>query len=301
MILQHLITFCRVVETGGFSRAGELVGLSQPAVTRQVAALEADLGAPLLDRTSRQFRLTPAGEVVYERAKRLALGVQELREAVSDLVEHDRGRVAIGAVTTVGVGILPPILTEFARRYPAVRVTVKAGRTADTLEKVLQGEIDMAITPTPVSHPRLKSIPLCEDPVLLVCSPEKRRELSDPLPLEQLSQVHMIAFQAPSRFRTFVDAILEQHGVYPNIAMEFDSHEAVRLMVEKGFGVAMVPRSAVQDDLDRGRLVPLNVAGLAGISRTTSLLVKRETAARHPAAEMLRRMILEHFGAAEIE
>lgn len=294
MILQHLITFCRVVETGGFSRAGELVGLSQPAVTRQVASLEADLGTPLLDRSSRQFRLTPAGELVYERARRLAQGVGELREAVADLVDHQRGRVCVGAVTAVGVGILPPILAEFSRRYPAVRVLVKAGRTAETLERVLQGEIDVAILPTPVSHPRLQAIPLVKDPVVVVCSPSKRETLPDPLPLEQLSQVEMITFQAPSRFRTFVDAVLEQHGVYPNVTMEFDSHEAVRLMVEMGFGVAMVPRSAVQDDLESGRLVQLSVAGLNELSRTTSLVVKRDSA-RHPAAESLKQMILEHY------
>lgn len=299
MILQHLITFCRVVETGGFSRAGELVGLSQPAVTRQVAALEADLGTPLLDRSSRQFRLTPAGELVYERARRLAAGVSELKEAVADVVDHDRGRVTIGAVTTVGVGILPPILSEFAERYPAVRVMVKAGRTAETLERVLQGEIDMAITPTPVTHPRLKSIPLCPDPVELVCSPEMKAQLPDPLPLEQLSQVSMISFQSPSRFRTFIDAILEQHGLYPNITMEFDSHEAVRLMVERGFGVAMVPRSAVEDDLNQGRLVHLAVAGLPPITRTTSLLVKKESDSQSPAALNLIKMILAHFGVSD--
>lgn len=297
MILQHLITFARVVETGGFSRAGELVGLSQPAVTRQVAALEADLGTPLLDRSSRQFRLTPAGELVYEKAKRLALGVAELREAVADLVDHQRGRVTVGAVTTVGMGILPPILAEFARQYPAVRVMVKAGRTAETLERVLQGEIDMAIVPTPVSHPRLESIALCQDPVVLVCSPERKAALKDPMPLDELSQVEMIAFQAPSRFRTFVDAVLEQHGVYPNITMEFDSHEAVRLMVEMGFGVALVPRSAVQDDLTTGRLVLLTVPGLGEIARTTSLVVKRDSTARHVAAGNLQHMILQHFGA----
>ncbi|HWI65489.1 MAG TPA: LysR family transcriptional regulator [Symbiobacteriaceae bacterium] len=296
MILQHLITFCRVVETGGFSRAGELVGLSQPAVTRQVASLEADLGTPLLDRSSRQFRLTPAGELVYERARRLAAGVNELREAVADLVDHDRGRVSIGAVTSVGVGILPPILADFAARYPAVRVMVKAGRTAETLERVLQGEIDMAITPTPVTHPRLKSIGLCNDPVELVCSPELKAKLPDPLPLEMLSEVAMISFQAPSRFRTFIDAILEQYGVYPNVMMEFDSHEAVRMMVERGFGVALVPRSAVEGDLTAGLLVRLPVAGLPPISRTTSLLVKRESDSRSPAAENLQQMILQHFG-----
>jgi DNA-binding transcriptional LysR family regulator len=300
LILQHLITFCRVVETGGFSRAGELVGLSQPAVTRQVAALEADLGTPLLDRTSRQFRLTPAGELVYERARRLAAGVSELREAVADLVDHDRGRVSIGAVTTVGVGVLPPILAEFARRYPAVRVLVKAGRTAETLERVLQGEIDMAVLPTPLSHPRLKSIALCSDPVVLVCSPELKATLPDPLPLDQLSQVSMISFQTPSRFRTFVDSILEQHGVYPNVTMEFDSHEAVRMMVAMGFGVAMVPKSAVEGDLDSGKLVPLTVDGLQEITRTTSLVVKRENASSQPAAANLLNMILEHYGVSEV-
>ncbi len=178
-----------------------------------------------------------------------------------------------------------------------MRVLVKAGRTADTLERVLKGEIDMAITPTPVSHPRLESIPLCQDPVVLVCSPERRQTMPDPLPLEELSQVEMISFQAPSRFRTFVDSVLEQHGVYPNITMEFDSHEAVRLMVEMGFGVAMVPLSAVQSDLDEGRLVRLNVPGLGEIARTTSLLIKRDTPARQVAAENLKAMILKHFGA----
>lgn len=295
MILQHLITFCRVVETGGFSRAGELVGLSQPAVTRQVAALEADLGAPLLDRTSRQFRLTPAGELVYERARRLAQGVTELREAVDDLVHHDRGRVTIGAVTTVGLGLLPPILTEFAREYPSVRILVKAGRTTETLERVLHGEIDMAVMTAPVSHPRLRSIGLRRDPVVLVASQERAAALPSPLPLEQLSEIEMISFQAPSRFRTYVDSILEQHGVYPNVTMEFDSHEAVKMMVELGFGVAMVPQSAVQDDLESGRLVRLSVAGLGEISRTTSLIIRKEQEGSHVAAQNLLRMILSHF------
>lgn len=297
MILQHLITFCRVVETGGFSRAGELVGLSQPAVTRQVAALEAELGAQLLDRTSRQFRLTPAGEVVYERARRLAKGVTELREAVNDLVHPERGRVMIGAVTTVGVGILPPILAEFGRQYPAVRISIKAGRTAEILERVLEGEIDLAIMTTPALHSRLISIPLMQDPVVLVCSPERRKALPDPLPLAMLSELEMISFQAPSRFRTLVDAVLEQQGVYPNVTMEFDSHEAVKLMVESGFGVAMVPRSAVREDLASGRLEEVRVAGLPPIARTTSLVMRRDSAPRHVAVENLMNLILAHFSA----
>ncbi len=295
MILQHLITFCRVVETGGFARAGALVGLSQPAVTRQVASLEADLGTALLDRSSRQFRLTPAGEMVYERARRIAQSVHELREAVDDLVHPERGRIAIGAVTTVGLGLLPPILSEFNRRYPGVRVQIKAGRTQETLARLLEGEIEMAVVPNPVNHPRLKCVPLRKDRVLLVCAPQKRDDLPDPLPIEALSQIDMISFQAPSRFRTYVDAILEQHGVYPTVTMEFDSHEAVRMMVEAGFGVAMLPESAVEQDLADGRVVEVKVQGLPTIARTTCLVMRAESSALHPATEELQRMILSHF------
>lgn len=295
MLLQHLITFCRVVETGGFARAGALVGLSQPAVTRQVAALEADLGTALLDRTNRQFRLTPAGELVYQRARRIAQAVTDLKEAVDDLTHPTRGRIAIGAVTTVGLGLLPPILAQFNRAFPQIHVQVKAGRTQETITRLLDGEIELAILPTPIAHPRLRSIPLQADPVLLVCAPERRASLPDPMRLEHLAEIEMIAFQAPSRYRTFVDGALEQCGVYPNITMEFDSHEAVSLMAEAGFGAALLPASAVERELALGRLVEVKVEGMPPLSRTTSLVIRASKSGWLPPTEELYRMILRHF------
>ncbi|MEW8979978.1 MAG: LysR family transcriptional regulator [Symbiobacterium sp.] len=296
MLLQHLITFCRVVETGGFARAGALVGLSQPAVTRQVAALEAELGVPLLDRSGRQLHVTAAGQLVYDRARRIAQAVAALKEEVADLDDPERGRVAIGAVTTVGLRLLPPILAAFKAQYPRVQVTVKAGRTQETLARLLEGEIELAILPNPVAHPRLRSVPLMEDPVVLVCSPERRAELPDPLPLAKLGEVDLISFQAPSRFRTFVEAMLEQHGVYPKVTMEFDSHEAVTLMVEAGFGCALVPASAVERELAMGTLVQVRVDGLPAMARTTSVVFRHPSPGWSPAAERLYRMIVEHFG-----
>jgi DNA-binding transcriptional LysR family regulator len=296
MILQHLITFCRVVETGGFSRAGQLVGMSQPAVTRQVAALEAELNQHLLDRSARQFRLTPAGELVFERAKRIVAAVQELKEAVADLGSPEKGHVSVGTVTSVGLGLLPPILSEYSRLHPAVRLLVKAGRTQETLARLLEGEIDMAILTNPVSHPRLHCIPLQQDKVVLIASPQRKETLPDPLPLEQLSLLEMISFQAPSRFRTFVDSILEQYGIYPNVTMEFDSHEAVKLMVGLGFGVALVPHSAVRGELAEGRLSEVVVEGLPPINRTSCLALRKESDRQNPAADNLALMILTHFG-----
>ena len=299
MLLQHLITYCRVVETGGFARAGALVGLSQPAVTRQIAALEAELGTPLLDRASRQLHVTPAGELVYQRARRIAQAVAALKEEVADLAHADRGRVALGTVTTVGLRLLPPILAAYKAKFPRVQVQVKAGRTQETINRLLESEIELAILPTPVSHPRLRTIPLLEDPVVLVCSPSRRAELPDPLPLEKLGEIDLISFQAPSRFRTFVDAMLEQHGVYPNVTMEFDSHEAVTLMVEAGFGCALVPASAVERELILGSLVRVEVEGLPHMARTTCLAIRHPNLEWNPAAEHLYQMIIDHFGRGE--
>jgi DNA-binding transcriptional LysR family regulator len=301
MILQHLITFCRVVETGGFSRAGQLVGMSQPAVTRQVAALEAELNQHLLDRSARQFRLTPSGELVFERARRIVAQVQELKEAVADLGSPEKGHLSVGAVTSVGLGLLPSILSDFAVRYPAVRVLVKASRTQEILAKLLEGEIDMAVLTNPVTHPRLNCIPLQQDRVVLIASPSMRETLPDPLPLEQLSLLEMISFQAPSRFRTFVDSILEQYGIYPNVTMEFDSHEAVKLMVGLGFGVALVPFSAVRAEIAEGRLCEVTVQGLPAINRTSCLALRKESDRQNPAADNLAAMIVTHFGAKALE
>jgi len=295
VLLQHLVTFCRVVETGGFARAGALVGLSQPAVTRHVAALEAELGTELLDRSGRQVLLTPAGRLVYERARRIVTAVGALKEEVADLDHPGRWRIAIGAVTTVGLRLLPPILAAFKKEHPGIRVHVKADRTQETIERLLEGEIELAILPTPVTHPRLQSVPLMEDPVVLVCAPERRSELPDPLPLEQLGEIDLISFQAPSRFRTFVDAMLEQAGVYPNVTMEFDSHEAVTLMVEAGFGCALVPASAVERELALGTLVKVEVDRMPRMARTTSLAYRHPNPGWNPATELLFRMIVDFF------
>jgi DNA-binding transcriptional LysR family regulator len=297
MLLQHLITFCRVVETGGFTRAGDLVGLSQPAVTRQVASLEAELGTALLDRSSRQFRLTPAGEVVYQRAHGLVRQVAELREAVGDLIHPERGRVSVGCLTSIGLFTLPPIFARFRREYPNVAVRVKAGRTQETIERILSGDVDIALVVNPVEHPRLSSMPLAKDPVVLVGSAEAVRELSRTLTLRDLGDLEIISYQAPSRFRTYVDGALEQHGVYPNVVMEFDSHEAVKTMVALGFGFAFVPRSAVEEEVRRGSLQIVAVAGLAPLSRTTSMLLRRGQDEKFPAVANFERMVLEHFGA----
>lgn len=295
MLLQQLITFARVVELGSFTRAGELLNLSQPAVTRQVAALEREFGAPLVQRAGRKIAVTPAGQVVYSYARRVASLVERARVDVLALSHPERGQVSVAAVTTVGLFTLPGILDEFRRRYPLVRIRVWSGRTDGVLDRLLDGNADVGLLSAPIAHPRLECIPLFDDPVVLVAAPELARALPDPLPLEALAEVDMILYQSPSRFRTLVEAWLEQAGAYPRIAMEFDSHEAVRAAALAGYGVAVVPYEAVQEEIAAGRLVRLRVTGLPEINRSTCL-VRRRGAADPPAVENFVRLVLERYG-----
>lgn len=295
MLLQQLVTFCRVVETGSFTRAGELLNLSQPAVTRQVAALEDEFGESLLERQGRALHLTPAGQVVYHHARRAAAVVDSCRSEVAMLSLPDRGHVHVACVTTTGLFTLPALMAEFNARFPAVRFHVWSGRVSSVMDRVLEGESDLGLVTTPVTHPRLDSMPLFKDRVIMVAAPHVAADLADPLPLESLAELQMISYQAPSRFRTLVEAALEQVGVYPQVAMEFDSHEAVKTMVVLGYGVAMVPESAVSTELGAGALREVQVAGLPEIARTTCMLLRRDGGSRSPAVSNFIKLVLDRY------
>ena len=294
MLLQQLLTFARVVELGSFTRAGELLNLSQPAVTRQVAALEREFGTPLIERSGRRVSATPAGQIVYGHARRIAALAERARVDVLSLSHPERGQVSVAAVTTVGLFTLPGLLTEFRQRYPHVRFQVWSGRTDGVLDRLLEGHADVGLLSAPIAHPRLECIPLFDDPVVLVAAPSVARTLPSPLSLEDLTELDMILYQAPSRFRTLVEAALEQAGAYPRIAMEFDSHEAVRAAALGGHGVAVVPLEAVQADIAAGALARLHIGGLPPIHRVTCL-VQRRGAAALPAVANFVRLTLERY------
>ena len=294
MLLQQLETFARVVELGSFTRAAELLNLSQPAVTRQVAALEGEFGTPLIERSGRSIAVTPAGTVVYQHARRIGALVERARVDVLSLSHPERGQISVAAVTTVGLFTLPALLAEFRRRYPRVRFQVWSGRTDGVLDRLLDGRADLGLLSAPISHPRLETIPLFDDPVVLVAAPELAGTLPDPLPIEQLTAVDMILYQAPSRFRTLVEAALEQAGAAPRVAMEFDSHEAVRSAALAGYGVAIVPFEAVQGEIASGALVRVMVEGLPEINRITCL-VRRRGASDLPAVSNFVRLTLERY------
>lgn len=273
--LEQLTTLREVHDQGSFTRAAQRMHMTQPALSRRLKALAEEIGDPLLLGEGADRRLTPAGELLYAMAGRLDFEFQQLFASLEALRRPGAGRLAIGCVAALTLFTLPQILTAYQRTHPHVRLAIRTGEIQDTVARLLHAQVDVGLVTVPIHHPRIQSVPLFHDPVVLVGSPERTGELCMPLELSALAELEVITYSAPSRFRTFVDGVLEQHGVHLNVSMEFDSHEAVRVMALGGFGLALLPFSTAAADLEHGTLKQVAVRGLPPMQRTTSLLLSR--------------------------
>ncbi|HEY8347773.1 MAG TPA: LysR family transcriptional regulator [Symbiobacteriaceae bacterium] len=294
MLLQHLATFCRVVEEGSFTKAAQVQNMTQPSVTKQISALEDHLQVQLFTRHGKHVHLTPAGHVVYEYARQIQHLVAQCEAAVEEMRSPGSGHITLGCVHTIGLFTLPDLLAEYAREHPKVKIKVRTGNNAETVNMLLHGEVDIGIVTTPQVHERLESYPLFEDPLLVVASPEYAAKLPPVLSLAELARQPMIAYVRGAKFRISTDMVLEQAGISPEIIMEFDNHEAIKTMVRLGFGVALEPASALAKDLENGDLVALNVPDLPNRSRTTSLILRRDER-RSPAVEAFIELLKRHY------
>lgn len=296
MLIQHLVTFCRVVEEGSFTKAAQAQNMTQPSVTKQVGALEEHLRVQLFTRAAKQVRLTPAGQLVYDYARQILGLVAKCEQAVAELKQPGAGHVTLGCVHTIGLFTLPDLLAEYARAWPHVKINVRTGSINETIAMVLQGEVDLGLVTSPVIHERLESRALFDDPLIVVASPSLAGRLPAELSLSVLAQQPLIAYVRGSRFRTATDQLLEQANIRPEIVMEFDTHEAIKTMVGLGFGIAVAPRSVVVKDIARGDLVALHLPNLPASSRTASLILRRDEA-RPPAVHSFLSLLDRHFPA----
>lgn len=294
MLLQQLVTFCTVVDEDGFTRAAEVLNMSQPAVSKQVKTLEQKLRVDLLVRAGRRVSLTPAGEIVYSYARRIIHTIEECRSALENLSVPGYGRLSIGAVSTVAMFTLPSLLGAFSKEQPLVTMHVRTGTIDEVLQMVLRNEIDIGLVTVPLTHELIHTMPLFRDRILLVASPDTPWAKYHVVSAPDLSAMPMIAYERASKFRAYVDASFEAAGITPDIIMEFDSHQAVKAMVIAGFGVAMMPSSAVAEDISKGRLVELKILGFEELGRVTSLIIRRD---RHqsPPVHAFLSLVREQF------
>lgn len=256
MNLTHLKTFVTVAELRHFARAASVRHLSQPAVSHQIAQLEEKVGARLLNRAARRVSLTVAGEVMLEEARRILASVDRARERMHEVASGAVGRIRLGASATPGLYLLPPLLAKYRTAHPTFELQFQIGAVDEIAERVILNDLDMAVIAgrPPTGELRLRE--LLRDELVAVAAPGAIRAGARSPALDRQC---WIMREEKSATRRQVETWLTRQGIAPALMMTFDGPDAVKHAVMAGLGIAIVSKLTVDEELDTGRLVRVNV------------------------------------------
>jgi DNA-binding transcriptional LysR family regulator len=274
MDTRQLAAFCAVVERRSFSQAAERLGVTQPAVSLQVRALEKRLGTQLLDRSGRRVEPTEAGRRLYRSAQRLlALEEQLLAELGEEAEGELTGRLDIGGSTGPGGAVLPVVLAEFQRRHPGVHIALTVSDTQRIIEQVARRELELGVVGAARRHRGVVFEPFFRDEVVLAV-PRGHRFANRSVSLDELKAEPLVLMQEGAGVRQVIDDELRDAGVRLrdlDVRLELGLQESARSAVIGGFGVTFISRSAIEADVAGGTLAIASVEGLEP-SREISLV-----------------------------
>ncbi len=273
MDTRQLAAFCAVVERKSFSQAAERLGVTQPAVSLQVRALEKRLGTQLLDRSGRRVEPTEAGLRLSRGAQRMLTLEDQIVADVTASSEGDLvGDLVLGASTGPAAIAVPLLLCEFQRESPGVRVSLTVSDTHAVVERVAARELELGIVGAARRHRGVRFEPFFSDEVILACPPGHRfagRTVS----LEELREESLVLMQEGAGVRQVVEDALRRQGIRLrdlDVRLELGLQESVRAAVEAGYGVTFISRTAVEAGLEAGTIAEAQVEGMAA-SRVISL------------------------------
>ena len=279
--LRQLRVFQSVAQTRNFSRTGETIGLTQPAVSRAIAELERELGLRLLDRTTREVELTEAGRSL---AARLDRALDELDATLSDvagLADADGGKVRVASSPTLSAYLMPGCIAACAREAPRVRFVLLDRIQQHVLESVRSGEVDFGVVVEPQAVDDLHCEVILHDPFVLVTPARHRLARTASVRWEALDGAALVLLDAASGSRRYVDDALARHGAVCKVEQELAHPTTVFQMVEAGIGLTVMPRLAVPP----GGLHGLAMRPLLPRLERTVMLVRRHDRALSPVAE----------------
>lgn len=263
MHFNRLRALVAVIDHGSFSQAARSLGMSQPAVSQQIKALERALGTTLVERHGEPLRPTPAGHIAYRHARSILALWGELEEQIRELQEGAAGRLVLGASTVPATYILPALIGRFRERYPHVDVAMEVAASDTVRDWVLSGQVDMGAVGSRKEDDHLVHVPLGDDELLLIAPCNHPWTRRAPVSPRDLVDQPFVARVPASGTRSAAEAALRSWGIDPaslHVAIELGTTEAVVGAVEAGLGVSFVSRLAVQPALALGRVctVPLD-------------------------------------------
>jgi DNA-binding transcriptional LysR family regulator len=265
----HLLRlFATVVQTGSFSRAADLLHISQPAISKGVRDFELQVGCRLLDRTSKGVRPTREGQALLQHAETLFAAERAAEDELLSLRNLEAGSLRIGASTTIATYMIAEHLGRFRRQYPGIDLHVVSANTRDVADLMLAHDIEIALVEGPIEDNDLVSRAWRTDVMSLITSPTHPFASSDgPIDPAALEEEILIIREPGSGSREVVAQALANHGVEPRRMLEIGSTEAIKQAVACDVGISIVSTAAIDDQVKLGRLKAIPMKDLQ-ISRT---------------------------------
>lgn len=285
MDLAELQVFLAVATERSFSRAATRLHRTQPAVSQAIKRLEEELDERLFDRSSKDGRLTEAGEILLDYAQRLTRLKDEAEGAVRELQDLRRGRVLIGA-NEGAVHVLLPVIEQFRRDHPLAQVEVRRVPARQMAREVLSRSLDFGVLTFPPRERGLQTLVLGEDELVMLISPAHPLAGRPRITMEEFGRQTVIAHNEASPARERVLRLYEQRHTSINIQIGLPSLDGIKRAVEMGLGVALLPQRCARTEIARGQLAAVKVPQLR-LPRQVRLVYRRAGEMSHAAAAFL--------------
>ena len=281
MELGDLKTFAAVARSGGITRAAEELNTVQSNVTQRVKALEAEIGTPLFERHSRGMTLTGAGRRLLPYAQRMAALSREAVLAARDDGEP-KGPLAIGSMETTAAVRLPPLLADFHRRFPAVRLSLRTAPTADLVAAVLEGALDGACVAGPIAHDDLPASSAFREELVLV-SARRWASLAELRAGTPESGPTALVFRTGCTYRQRLEQVFVDFGWPSAVRFELGTLDGMIGCVAADMGVTLLPRAVVERSAMNGSVSIHSLS--AAHARVETLFITRRTAHQYSALQ----------------
>ncbi len=288
MELHQLRYFCAVARAGNFTRAAEDQHVAQPSLSQQIRKLEDELGAKLFDRFPRFARLTDFGKAFLPKAGEILRQVGQARTEIQEMSQAEVGTVIVGAIPTIAPYFLGPALARFARRYPAVSISVVEEITPILLDRLHNGHVDIVVLALPVRGEELISEELFREPLFAALPEDHRLAARKSLALGEIREDPFLLLKEGHCFRENALSACRRSRVSPNVVFESGQFSTIVSMVATGMGVSVVPAMAVQQH-PGCKFVRINDERAVRIVGLAQLKYRFKTRAQCALTEQLRR------------
>ncbi|MBN3525526.1 LysR family transcriptional regulator [Paenibacillus apiarius] len=287
-MLDLLESFASVVELTSLNQASKRLNISQPALSRQIAKLEAELGVELFIRHGKRLELTRVGQLTYEFALDIRNRQLDFLKSIADYKAEGHATVTIGASLTTLQTTLPLFVSLYVKKHPEANLKAVTGKTHEIVSRVREQSVDLGLVADAIREPGLICIPLFADHLQLVLPQNHELAGCRDWSMARLNGLPMLLFSKGTWYRKLIDDLFRRYRIMPDIRMEIDSFEAIVRLLSTSHAAALLPKSYLRPEwLQDNKLVAIHLKELKQTERITSIVYSEQAALSHAAKRFI--------------